>query len=209
MNLNCTSDERDTFSKLTCNSPLQNARVPLLGFAAWSGVGKTTLLAQLIPILRERGLRIGLIKHGHHDFEIDHPGKDSYRLRAAGASPVMITSRRRRAWIEELEEERDPSLDIELASFNQVGLDLLLVEGFKKESFPKLELYRSSLGHPTMFPDDPWIIAVATDQDLAVVPEIPVLDINDPIQIANFIESIICNTWMPKAPIVKSRNSAR
>ena len=190
---NSASDELDTCSAFTYKSLLQNAHVPLLGFSAWSGVGKTTLLVQLIPILRERGLRVGLIKHGHHDFEIDHPGKDSYRLRAAGASPVMITSGMRRAWVEEFEEERDPSLDTELASFNQVGLDLLLVEGFKKECFPKLELYRSSLGYPMMFPDDPWIIAVATDQELAVAPEISVLDINDPIQIADFIELKICN----------------
>jgi molybdopterin-guanine dinucleotide biosynthesis protein B len=164
-----------------------NAHVPVLGFAAFSGTGKTTLLKRLIPLLKCRGLRVGLIKHGHHDFEIDYPGKDSYELRHAGASPVMLSSSRRRAVITEHASAGEPSLAGELAHFDQTGLDLILVEGFKAETFPKIELHRPALGKPLLFPGDAGIIAVATDGELPVEPGIPRLDINDPEQIARFI----------------------
>ncbi len=166
---------------------LPNARVPLLGFAAFSGTGKTTLLKKLIPRLMAEGLKIGLIKHGHHDFEIDHPGKDSYELRRAGASPVMLSSARRRAIITEHRVIREPLLNDELAHFDQTGLDLILVEGFKREAFPKIELHRPSLGKPLLFPEDRTIIAIATDAALAIEPAIPRLDLNDPEPIARFI----------------------
>ena len=166
---------------------LPNARVPLLGFAAYSGTGKTTLLTKLIPRLMAEGLRIGLIKHGHHDFEIDHPGKDSYELRRAGASPVMLSSSRRRAVITEHRPPREPVLNDELAHFDQTSLDLILVEGFKREAFPKIELHRPALGKPLLFPEDRTIIAIATDAALAPEPPIPRLDLNDPDRIARFI----------------------
>lgn len=166
---------------------LPNARVPLLGFAAFSGTGKTTLLTQLIPRFTASGLRVGLIKHSHHDFEIDYPGKDSYELRRAGASPVMLSSSHRRAVIAELPEVREPVLDDELRHFDQTGLDLILVEGFKHERFPKLELHRPALGRPLLFPNDDTIIAIATDAPLPVKPTIPQLDLNDPDRIARFI----------------------
>lgn len=166
---------------------LPNARVPLLGFAAFSGTGKTTLLTQLIPRVTVRGLRVGLIKHSHHDFEIDYPGKDSYELRRAGASPVMLSSSHRRAVITELPEVREPALDDELRHFDQTGLDLILVEGFKHERFPKIELHRPALGRPLLFPDDDTIIAIASDAPLPVEPAIPRLDLNDPERIAHFI----------------------
>ena len=166
---------------------MQNARVPLLGFAAFSGTGKTTLLKQLIPLLKSHGLRVGLIKHSHHDFEIDYPGKDSYELRRAGASPVMLSSSYRRAVITEQATALEPSLDGELGFFDQTGVDLILVEGFKREAFPKIELYRSAVGKPLLFPGDASIIAVATDGELPVMPSIPLLNINDPEQIARFI----------------------
>ena len=120
-----------------------NAQIPILGFVAASGTGKTTLLTQLIPILKQSGLRIGLIKHSHHDFEIDQPGKDSFRLREAGASSVMLVSRYRRAMITELTPEQELRLDDQLKQFDQTELDLILVEGFKAENFPKIELHRS------------------------------------------------------------------
>jgi molybdopterin-guanine dinucleotide biosynthesis protein B len=164
-----------------------NAHVPILGFAAWSGTGKTTLLKRLIPRLTAQGLRLGLVKHAHHAFEIDYPGKDSYELRKAGACRVMLSSSRRRALIVEHPEPFEPRLADELAHFDQAGLDLVLVEGFKRERFPKIELHRPALGVPLLFPDDPTIIAIATDAEPAVPPSIPRLDLNDPERIAGFI----------------------
>jgi molybdopterin-guanine dinucleotide biosynthesis protein B len=166
---------------------LPNAQVPLLGFAAFSGTGKTTLLKKLIPLLTARGLHAGLIKHSHHAFEIDHPGKDSYELRRAGASPVMLSSSHRRAIMTEHRTIREPTLNGELAYFDQTGLDLILVEGFKRERFPKIELHRPALGKRLLFPTDETIIALATDAAPAVEPTIPWLDLNDPERIARFI----------------------
>lgn len=166
---------------------LPNAQVPLLGFAAFSGTGKTTLLTQLIPRFTAKGLRVGLIKHSHHNFEIDYPGKDSYELRHAGASPMMLSSSHRRAIITELPEIREPVLNDELCHFDQTGLDLILVEGFKHERFPKIELHRPALGRPLLFPDDDTIIAIACAAPLPIEPAIPRLDLNDPERIARFI----------------------
>lgn len=165
----------------------RNAQVPILGFAAFSGTGKTTLLKKIIPLLRLNELSVGLIKHSHHSFEIDYPGKDSHELRRAGASPVMLSSSHRRAIITEHRVIREPTLAEELAYFDQTGLDLILVEGFKRERFPKIELHRPALGKPLLFPADDTIIAIATDAEPAVEPNIPRLDINDPEQITRFI----------------------
>ena len=118
---------------------MHHAKTPVLGFAAYSGTGKTTLLARLIPLLKQRGLRIGLIKHSHHNFDIDQPGKDSYRLRAAGASPVLLVSKYRRAVISELDGEQEPLLHEQLQYLGQAQLDLILVEGFRHEHFPKID----------------------------------------------------------------------
>lgn len=168
-------------------NPLMPAAPPLLGFAAFSGTGKTTLLKRVIPLLKDQGLRVGLIKHSHHAFEIDHPGKDSHVLRQAGASPVMLSSSRRRAVITEHPVPKEPALQDELAYFDTSGLDLVLVEGFRHERFPKIELHRPSLGRPLLFPGDDSIIALATDAAPACPPGIPVLDINDPEAIVRFI----------------------
>ena len=173
----------------------RNALVPILGFAAFSGTGKTTLLKKIIPQLRLNGLNVGLIKHSHHSFEIDHPGKDSYELRRAGASPVMLSSSHRRAIITERRIIQEPALAEELTYFDQTGLDLILVEGFKRERFPKIELHRPALGKPLLFPNDDSIIAIATDSDPVVTPGIPRLDLNDPDQITRFI----CQDFLPHA----------
>jgi len=168
---------------------MQNAKIPILGFAAYSGTGKTTLLTQLIPILNDRGLRVGLIKHSHHNFQIDQPGKDSFQLRQAGASPVMIVSRDRRAMITEIKPERDPILNEQLSHFDQSQLDLILVEGFKTEKFPKIELHRLSLAKPLLYPNDPNIIAFASDCPVELPEYLAKLDINRPPMIADFILS--------------------
>ncbi|MEI6267521.1 MAG: molybdopterin-guanine dinucleotide biosynthesis protein B [Methylococcaceae bacterium] len=164
-----------------------HAYVPLLGFAAFSGTGKTTLLTQTIPILKHHGLRIGLIKHSHHNFQIDQPGKDSFRLREAGASPVMLVSTHRRAIITEINPEQETRLDDQLKLFDQSELDLILVEGFKAEPFPKIELHRPSLNKPLLYPNDPNIIAIASDVTLEAPDTLTQLDINQPEMIAAFI----------------------
>ena len=166
---------------------MQHAHVPMLGFAAFSGTGKTTLLTQTIPVLKHHGLRIGLIKHSHHNFQIDQPGKDSFRLREAGASPVMLVSTHRRAIITEITPEQEPRLDDQLKLFDQSQLDLILVEGFKAEQFPKIELHRPSLNKPLLYPNDPDIIAIASDYALETPDYLTQLDINQPEMIAAFI----------------------
>ncbi|MCK5899055.1 MAG: molybdopterin-guanine dinucleotide biosynthesis protein B [Methylococcales bacterium] len=166
---------------------MQNAVVPILGFAAKSGTGKTTLLTALIPLLAQQNVRVGLIKHSHHNFEIDKQGKDSYRLRKAGASPVMLVSSHRRAVITEFKQPIEPRLDEQLKGFNQARLDLILVEGFKREAFPKIELSRACLNQPFLYPNDPEIIAVASDVLLKLPQKLHTLDINQPQGIADFI----------------------
>ena len=166
---------------------MQHAYIPLLGFAAFSGTGKTTLLTQIIPILRHHALRIGLIKHSHHNFQIDQPGKDSFRLREAGASPVMLVSTHRRAIITDITPAQEPRLADQLKHFDQSGLDLILVEGFKAEPFPKIELHRPSLNKPLLYPNDPNIIAIASDCPLHTPNTLTQLDLNQPDIIAAFI----------------------
>ena len=164
-----------------------NARIPILGFAAFSGTGKTTLLEHLIPLLKQNGLRIGLIKHSHHNIQIDQPGKDSYRLREAGASPVMLVSSHRRAIITEFQTAKEPTLDEQLLAFDQTDLDLILVEGFKMANFPKIELHRPSLGKSLLYTQDPDIIAVASDAQIKIPENLTQLDLNQPGNIAQFI----------------------
>lgn len=162
-------------------------RCPILGFAAVSGTGKTTLLLKLIPVLRERGLRIGLIKRAHHSFDTDKPGKDSYELRKAGASRVLVGSDHRWALVVENEVPNEPELATMLHNLHTDALDLVLVEGFKFEPIPKIEVYRPGLGQPLLAQDDPCIIAVATDAPDFVAIDRPVLDLNRPGRVADFI----------------------
>ena len=171
---------------------------PLLGFAAFSGTGRTTLLCALVPLLRARGLRLALIKHSHHAFEIDRPGKDSHRLRQAGATQVVLASRRRVVTQRRyMPGEPEPDLADFARWVDRPGLDLLLVEGYKHAAIPKIELHRAALGHPLLARDDTSVIAVAADrplQDLAV----PQLDINRPVEIAAFIgERFLSPEFLP------------
>ncbi len=162
--------------------------VPLIGICAFSGTGKTTLLQRLIPLLKEQGLRLALLKHAHHSFDIDHPGKDSYQLRQAGAEQVLVASRHRVALIREAQgPRREPGLAELLPYIDTSALDLILVEGFKREPIPKIELHRPALGHPLIHPTDHHVIAVASDAPLTLARDLPLLDINDPADLASFI----------------------
>ena len=158
----------------------------VFGLAGWSGSGKTTLLTKLIPELIGRGVKVSTIKHAHHEFDIDKPGKDSWLHRQAGASEVMVASARRFALMHELRDAPEPSLDELVARMTPV--DLLLVEGFKRHPHPKLEIHRPSNGKPLLCPEDPHIVAVASDVPLDRI-AVPRLDLNDAPAIADFILS--------------------
>ncbi|MFO1351796.1 MAG: molybdopterin-guanine dinucleotide biosynthesis protein B [Gammaproteobacteria bacterium] len=174
-----------------------NSPAPVLGFAAFSGTGKTTLLRRLIPVLRNRGIRLGLIKHSHHAFEVDRPGKDSFVLRQAGAVQVLVASSRLTAVIDQ-QPQQQVTFEAFLRRFDGAGLDLILVEGFKYYPMPKIELHRPSMGHPLLSLRDPYVIAVATDAPLATEPSVPVLDLNDLAEIAGFVERWL-NVGNPRA----------
>ena len=163
------------------------ATCPILGFAAYSGTGKTTLLKQVIPQLRKAGVRPALIKHTHHTFDIDIPGKDSYELRKAGADQVLVASKNRWALISEQQHADDPDLQEMLDHLDQESIDLILIEGFKHCDFPKIELHRPSTGKPVSYPDDPAIIAYVSDIEPDDELPIPYLDINRPDEITRFI----------------------
>lgn len=183
--------------------------MPLLGFCAYgSGSGKTTLLTKLIPLLTAHGLRISVIKHAHHSFDIDHPGKDSYRLREAGAVQMLLGSRHRWALMTELartphnDGQAEPGLAQLLAQLDTALTDLVLVEGFKSEAIPKIEIYRPALNNPLLAEHDPHIIAVASDGKVAT--QLPVLDLNNPAEIAEFILHWL-KTDRPDIKLVSSR----
>lgn len=155
----------------------------VIGMAGWSGSGKTTLVEQVIDLLQARGLAVSLIKHAHHNFEIDHPGKDSYRHRHAGCREVLITSAKRWAVVHELRGREELTLNDALAQLSPC--DLVIVEGFKHEAIAKIEIYRAEIGKPLLFPNDPHIIAVASDAPVETT--LPRLDLNQPASIADFI----------------------
>jgi molybdopterin-guanine dinucleotide biosynthesis protein B len=155
----------------------------ILCIAGYSGSGKTTLLEKVIPLLKQRGLRVSVIKHAHHDFDIDRPGKDSFRHRGAGAHEVMIASAHRWALMHELRQETEPGLEELCARLSPC--DLVLVEGYKFSPIPKLEIHRTETAHPLLYPNDPNIIAVVTDSKAAL--PVPMLDIDAPQQVADHI----------------------
>ncbi len=148
----------------------------VIGLAGWSGSGKTTLLTKAIPRLVERGLTVSTVKHAHHAFDVDQPGKDSHTHRASGATEVLVSSANRWALIHELRGAPEMPLAALLGKLSAV--DLVLVEGFKRQSHPKLEVHRTVVGKPLLHPDDPCIVAVAADRPLPDA-RVPVVDLDD------------------------------
>ena len=156
----------------------------LFGFAGFSGSGKTTLIEKLLPQLTGRGMRVSLIKHAHHGFDVDRPGKDSYRHREAGCAEVLVTSSRRWALMHELRGAPEPRLEELIEHLSPC--DLVLIEGFKREAVPKLEVHRAAkIGEALLFPHDPHITAIATD--VRVETALPVFGLDDIEAIANFV----------------------
>lgn len=164
---------------------INTTTVPILGFAAYSGTGKTTLLEALLPQLTEAGLRIGMLKHAHHNFDVDKEGKDSYRLRKAGATQMLISSRNRYALMTETP-DAESEFEYLLTRFDCDKLDIILVEGCKNIAFPKIELHREVVGKPWLYPNDTNIIAIAADTQVDDS-ELPQMDINDLDSIAEFV----------------------
>ncbi|WON76898.1 molybdopterin-guanine dinucleotide biosynthesis protein MobB [Serratia sp. UGAL515B_01] len=159
---------------------------PLLAVAAYSGTGKTTLLKQLIPLLKQQQVRVGLIKHTHHNMEVDTPGKDSYELRKAGAEQTLVASDRRWALMTETPEQKALDLKYLASRFDGSKVDLILVEGFKHEPINKILLYREEIGKPLATMLDKYVIAVASDKKIEKL-ALPLLNINQPEMIALFI----------------------
>lgn len=171
--------------------------IPILGFAAYSGTGKTTLLEALLPKLTEAGLRIGMLKHAHHNFDVDKPGKDSHRLRKAGASQMLIASRNRFALMTETP-EAEAEFEYLLTRFDEDKLDVVLVEGCKNIAFPKIELHREEVGKPWLYPHDENIIAIASDSG-ELDSELPQMNINDLDAIAQFVLQYVQDAKAPKS----------
>jgi molybdopterin-guanine dinucleotide biosynthesis protein B len=160
----------------------------VVGFAGFSGSGKTTLVERLIPALKMRGLRVSVIKHAHHDFDIDHPGKDTYRHREAGAFEVVVASERRLALIREFERPTRMTAHQLIAQLYD-GVDWVLVEGFKDSDLQKIEVWRAASAKRALYREDDFIVAVATDspEQLPAAPLRPVLDLNDPEAVAQWL----------------------
>ena len=173
-----------------------NEGMRVFGFAGWSGSGKTTLIEQLIPRLTALGLAVSLVKHAHHSFDVDQPGKDSYRHRNAGCREVLVSSGARWALMHELRGDREMSLDEALARLS--SCDLALVEGFKAAPIPKLEIWRAVTGEALLHPADPHILAIATDSPEALPPDssgrLPVLGLEAYDDIATFV-SVHARHW--------------
>lgn len=156
----------------------------IIGLAGWSGSGKTTLIKKLIPCLIARGLKVSTLKHAHHGFDLDQPGKDSFFHRAAGATEVVVSSARRFAILHELREE--PEWDLPALVGKMSPVDLVLVEGYKRDSFPKLEIHRAANGKSLIHPDDPHVVAIAADVPLPGA-KVPVVDLDDIEAIADIL----------------------
>jgi len=156
----------------------------IIGLAGWSGSGKTSLVVRLLPVLVARGLRVSTIKHAHHEFDVDTPGKDSYEHRAAGAHEVLVASARRFALMHELRDAPEPTLEELVARMAPV--DLLIVEGFKRHAHDKIEVHRPSVGKKLLAPEDPHIVAVASDSALDGL-SVPRLDLDNTAAIADFV----------------------
>ncbi|MGB6135996.1 MAG: bifunctional molybdopterin-guanine dinucleotide biosynthesis adaptor protein MobB/molybdopterin molybdotransferase MoeA [Shewanella sp.] len=182
--------------------------IPVLGFCAYSGTGKTTLLKQLIPALNQRGIRLAVIKHAHHNFDVDIPGKDSYEMRKAGAKQVLVASHVRWALMTEDPVEDDPKLQHLLRQIEADKVDIVLVEGFKKLALPKIELHRAAHNKPLIHVHDENIVAIACCEDTKVPDSLTRLDLNNVAQIADFVEQYKKNWQAPKAQLPISFNDA-
>ena len=156
----------------------------IIGLAGWSGAGKTTLLIKVIPALIARGLRVSTLKHAHHAFDVDQPGKDSHSHRMAGATEVLVGAASRWALVHELRGEAEPQLDTLLGKLSPV--DLVIIEGYKREAHPKLEVYRAAVGKPLIHPDDRQIVAIAADTALPSA-RVPVVSLDDVEGIADIL----------------------
>jgi molybdopterin-guanine dinucleotide biosynthesis protein MobB len=156
----------------------------IFGVTGWKNSGKTGLMERLVTEITTRGFTVSTIKHAHHSFDVDHPGRDSYRHRTAGASQVMLASKNRWALMHELRDEEEPTFDELLARMSPV--DLILVEGYKRESHSKIECFREGVSDPMRQNTDPTICAIATDTDVGVA-NVPIFDLNNTSQIADFI----------------------
>src|SRR6476620_7379831 len=170
--------------KMAILTPSPEYVMKVIGLAGWSGAGKTTLLTRAIPQLQKQGLRISVIKHAHHAFDVDVPGKDSWKHREAGAAEVLVSSSQRWALMHELRGAREPQLPELLAKMSRV--DLVVVEGFKREPHRKIEVYRVANGKPLLFPDDPNIAGIATDA--AVETTLPVAHLDDVEAVAGLMQ---------------------
>ena len=180
------------------NAPIKDS-MRIIGLAGWSGSGKTTLITKLIPQLTLRGITVSTLKHAHHGFDLDQPGKDSFFHRAAGATEVIISSARRWAILHELRDETEWDLRALVAKMSPV--DLVLVEGFKRDAFPKLEIHRAANGKPLIHPEDPHIVAIASDVSLPQA-KVPVIDLND-------VEAVADLLLKRAVPIVAATATAR
>lgn len=172
------------------DTTLKNLTVPVIGFVGYSGSGKTTLLVRIISEFHTMGIRTAVIKHAHHTIDIDTPGKDSYRLRQAGATQAIVASKHRWAlMVETPVTGQEPSLVDLLMQLDHTKLDVVFVEGFKHSAYPKIEINRSVLNNPLLYPEDQDIIALVTDQPYTSkkMEKITILDIDDPQQITQFI----------------------
>ncbi len=171
----------------------------IIGLAGWSGSGKTTLITKLIPHLIARGVTVSTLKHAHHGFDLDQPGKDSFFHRAAGATEVVISSAKRFAILHELRGE--PEWDLPDLVAKMAPVDLVLVEGYKRDAFPKLEIYRAANGKPPIHPEDPHVVAVAADTALPEA-RVPVIDLNDIDAIADLLMKYAVP--IAEAPVMRS-----
>jgi molybdopterin-guanine dinucleotide biosynthesis adapter protein len=178
------------------------AEMRVIGLSGWSGSGKTTLVVRLLPELVRRGYRVSTMKHAHHGFDVDQPGKDSYRHREAGATEVLVASANRWALMHEHRGAVEPSAAELIAQMAPV--DLLIVEGFKREGHDKLEIHRRETGKPLLYPDDPRIVAVLSDEALPGCP-LPVIDIDDIAAIADFI---VAHCRLAEAPAGRRSQAA-
>ncbi len=166
---------------------LSGTRARVVGVVAPSGTGKTTLLCRVVPILRARGLRVGAVKHAHHGFDLDRPGKDSHRLREAGVEQILLVGPERWALLGEAEPGEQDTLERALERMDAERLDVILVEGYRGSRYPKIEVYRDAIGEPPLHPADPSVIAVATNGPLPAPTTLPVLPLDDPERVASFL----------------------